>query len=89
MAKIGTKRLDPERSAEVIQSLGGTSEVARLFGISAPSVTAWKKSGIPDYRLLVLQIKFKKNPAVRKTLNFNPCELAHRGCYEWQGNGLV
>lgn len=75
MAKLATRRLDPERSAEIIESLGGTSEVARLFGISAPSVTEWKKSGIPDYRLLVLQIKHKKNPAVRKTFDFNPCEV--------------
>lgn len=75
MAKLSVRRLDPKRSAEVIESLGGTSEVARFFGISAPSVTEWKKSGIPDYRLLVIQLNHKKNPAVRKTLDFKPCAV--------------
>lgn len=75
MAKLASRRLDPKRSAEIIESLGGTSEVARFFGISAPSVTEWKKSGIPDYRLLVIQLKYKKNPAVRNTFDFKPCDL--------------
>ena len=76
MPKIGVRRLDPVRSSKIIESLGGTSEVARLFGISAPSVTEWKKSGIPDYRLLVIQLKHKKNPAVRESLDFDPCAIA-------------
>lgn len=75
MAKLSVRRLDPDRSTEVIEALGGTTEVARLFGISAPSVTEWKKTGIPDYRLLVLQLKHKKNPVVKKTLDFKPCDL--------------
>lgn len=33
-----------------IDDLGGTSEVARLAGVAPPSVTAWRKRGIPPER---------------------------------------
>lgn len=35
---------------DVIQRLGGTVAVARMAGISAPSVTAWRSRGIPTDR---------------------------------------
>lgn len=77
MANFGVRRLDPVRSVEIIESLGGTTRVARLFGISAPSVTEWKKLGIPEYRLLAIQLNHPKNPAVRKSLDFRPCSFRH------------
>ena len=33
--------------AELIEKLGNTAEVARMFGIKNPSVSNWKKKGIP------------------------------------------
>ncbi|MFG6413819.1 YdaS family helix-turn-helix protein [Roseateles sp. DC23W] len=33
-----------------IDDLGGTSEVARLARVAPPSVTAWRKRGIPPER---------------------------------------
>ena len=33
-----------------IDQLGGTVKVARMAGVAAPSVTAWRKRGIPPDR---------------------------------------
>lgn len=40
-----------EHAKQVIDAFGGVSAVARMFGISAPSVIGWKRQGIPDYRM--------------------------------------
>ncbi len=42
-------------ATKVIEALGGTAETARLFGISMPSVSDWKKDGIPRARMMFLQ----------------------------------
>lgn len=39
----------------IIDRLGGTSEVARLCEIEPPSVSDWRKYGIPKGRLLYLK----------------------------------
>ncbi|MDR5833332.1 carph-isopro domain-containing protein [Caballeronia sp. LZ034LL] len=38
----------------LIDALGGTTAVARLLGITPPSVHAWRKGGIPDDKLIRL-----------------------------------
>lgn len=38
------KNLTPD---QIIDALGGTSEVARLCAVSDPSVSQWRKAGIP------------------------------------------
>ena len=40
----------------IIDRLGGTSEVARIFGIQPPSVSEWRSFGIPDARLMYLRL---------------------------------
>lgn len=40
---------------DVIEKLGGTSEVARLCEIEPPSVSEWKRNGIPKARLMYLR----------------------------------
>lgn len=40
---------------KVIDSLGGTSEVARLCDVRMPSVSAWRVRGIPKARMLYLK----------------------------------
>ena len=35
----------------IIQRLGGTLAVAKLFNIKSPSVSEWKRKGIPKARL--------------------------------------
>lgn len=42
--------------SHLIDCLGGTASVARMFGISQPSVTKWRFSGIPDARRMCLQL---------------------------------
>lgn len=41
-------------ACEIIEILGGTAATARLAGVKSPSVSAWKKNGIPDDRLVFL-----------------------------------
>lgn len=42
-------------ATELIEALGGTSAVAELTGVKAPSVSGWKESGrIPGKRLMRL-----------------------------------
>lgn len=73
MAKYASeRRLDVPRSIAVIDALGGTVKVAKAFGISHPSVTAWRKRGIPENRLRVIQLLHGKVPAVRATNDFQP-----------------
>lgn len=42
-------------ATQAIKALGGTAAVARLFDISMPSVSDWKKEGIPRARMLFLR----------------------------------
>lgn len=39
----------------VIDRLGGTTAVARMLGISAPSVTFWRTRGIPIERCVAIE----------------------------------
>lgn len=41
---------------EIIDALGGTSETARFFGIKPPSVSEWRKNGIPSVQLRFLKL---------------------------------
>lgn len=47
-------------AVQVIEALGGTAAVARIFGIAMPSVTAWKDAGIPPARMMFLRHARKK-----------------------------
>ncbi|MCX4154967.1 MULTISPECIES: hypothetical protein [Paraburkholderia] len=49
------KNRDPFAIA-VIKALDGTAATARLFGIEPPSVSNWKKTGIPPARLMYLEV---------------------------------
>lgn len=44
----------------VIDALGGTAAVARIFSLSKPSVSAWKKDGIPAARVMFLRVAHRK-----------------------------
>lgn len=45
---------------KVIEALGGTAEVARIFDIRMPSVSDWKEKGIPRARMMYLKAVHKK-----------------------------
>ncbi len=38
-------------ATRIIDALGGTAEVARLFDVRMPSVSGWKQEGIPKARM--------------------------------------
>ncbi|MCU1053281.1 Rha family transcriptional regulator [Stenotrophomonas maltophilia] len=43
-------------SQKLINELGGPAAVARLFEIKQPSVSEWKRKGIPKARLQTLRL---------------------------------
>jgi hypothetical protein len=43
---------------KLIDECGGTSETARLFGITPGAVSQWREKGIPAARLMVLRLLF-------------------------------
>ena len=47
-------------AAQVIDALGGTAAVARLFDARMPSISNWKRDGIPPARMMFLQLAYKK-----------------------------
>lgn len=42
--------------SEIIDALGGTAAVARLCDVKQPSVSDWRKTGIPRARRMFLQL---------------------------------
>lgn len=42
----------------VIEELGGTKAVAKIFGIKEPSVSDWKRTGIPHPRMMYLEVAY-------------------------------
>lgn len=42
--------------SEIIDAFGGTAEVARLCEVKPPSVSEWRKNGIPHARRKFLQL---------------------------------
>lgn len=44
-------------AAKIIELLGGTAAVARIFDIKSPSVSEWKREGrVPKARLQTLRL---------------------------------
>ncbi len=41
---------------QIIDALGGTFAVARLCNVRPPSVSEWRRAGIPDARLQFLKL---------------------------------
>lgn len=50
-------------ASQVVDALGGTAAVARLCEISMPSVSDWKKDGIPRARMMFLRVVREKELA--------------------------
>lgn len=48
-----TEKLTPN---EIIDALGGTSKVARLCEVQPPSVSEWRRNGIPKAQLRFLRL---------------------------------
>lgn len=48
--------MDKPTDTEVIDRLGGTAVVARLCKVKSPSVSEWRRTGIPDARRQFLEL---------------------------------
>ncbi|MRV72536.1 hypothetical protein GJ700_12530 [Duganella sp. FT92W] len=49
--------MDKDRTPdEIIDALGGTSEVARLCQVSNAAVSQWRENGIPNSRIMFLRL---------------------------------
>jgi len=48
--------MDRPTDSEIIDLLGGTSAVARMCKVRSPSVSDWRKYGIPDARRQYLEL---------------------------------
>lgn len=48
--------MDTKTPSQIIDALGGTATVARLCRVKAPSVSDWRKNGIPDARQQYLEL---------------------------------
>ncbi|ATQ77874.1 Rha family transcriptional regulator [Massilia violaceinigra] len=62
--------MDTQNPNTIIDRLGGTSATARLCEIQPPSVSEWRKTGIPKTQLKFLKAirpdVFGESPAKRK-----------------------
>lgn len=43
-------------ASQIIDELGGTAAVAKLCEVSAPSVSEWRRNGIPRARVQFLRV---------------------------------
>jgi len=50
---LGMDQLHPD--SQIIDALGGTAAVARLCDVKQPSVSDWRKNGLPKARRMYLQ----------------------------------
>ncbi|MEW8508901.1 MAG: hypothetical protein AB2598_19600 [Candidatus Thiodiazotropha sp.] len=50
------KRIPPPEAGKIIDEFGGTKAVAEIFEIKEPSVSCWRKKGIPKGRVLSLSL---------------------------------
>ena len=44
--------------SQIIDALGGPTRVAAIFGIEPPSVSEWRKKGVPSARKQTLALMF-------------------------------
>ena len=48
------------KDSALIDKLGGTSRVAKIFNVKMPTVSYWRKNGIPAARMMYLEVKYPK-----------------------------
>jgi hypothetical protein len=58
--------MDTSLANTIIDRLGGTSETARICDVKPPSVSEWRKNGIPKAQLRFLKVA---HPSVFEGIN--------------------
>lgn len=69
------KALAMAEATRVIDALGGTADVARIFGISLAAISQWRENGIPDARLMYLRLAY---PAIFTNASTQPSPVVAR-----------
>lgn len=69
------KALAMAEATRVIDALGGTADVARIFGISLAAISQWRENGIPDARLMYLRLAY---PAIFANPGAQPSAVVAR-----------
>lgn len=70
MGRNQAKRLPPEPTNRVINSLGGTAEVSRLCEVTISAVSQWKTLGMPKARFMFLRERNRDLPVMKELRNF-------------------
>ena len=70
MVKVTNKRstLPAELSVAIVNELGGTGKVAAIFEITKPSVSGWKKKGIPKDQWRYIKLAYIQLKSVQKAI---------------------
>jgi DNA-binding transcriptional regulator YdaS (Cro superfamily) len=50
----------------LIDKLGGTAEVARFVGVRLPSVSDWRKHGVPELRLIAMGAHIERVAGIKR-----------------------
>ena len=70
MERNQAKRLPPEQTGRVIDSLGGTTEVSRLCEVTTSAVAQWRSQGMPKARFMFLRERNKDLPVMKELRDF-------------------
>ena len=55
-----------KKSCEIIDNLGGTGTVAKIFKVTKGAVSQWRENGIPEARRMYLELAFPEAFAERE-----------------------
>lgn len=55
-----------KKSCEIIDSLGGTVAVSKIFKVTKGAVSQWRDNGIPEARRMYLELAFPEAFSDRK-----------------------
>ena len=58
-------KVAPGLSSQMIDALGGTTEVSRICGVTTAAVSQWRKKGISRAFALYLRERFKNLPIMK------------------------
>lgn len=70
MKRNQAKRLPPEPTSRVIDSLGGTTKVSKLCEVTTAAVAQWRQQGMPKARFMFLRERNKNLPVMKELRNF-------------------
>lgn len=81
---------DKHADSELIDKLGGTTKAAEFFDVSAPSISEWRKTGLPKARMMYLKLArpdlFGGRQKSKKTVAIAEAEAKRNGGVRMTGD---